>query len=160
MMRPTLLTAAAAIFTLTALTALPAFAATPLEAPAKPVGRLFSTPAQRAELDVKRNNGTLGMPDAPPAPPVEVVNTPPEPPPPMVLNGVVRRSGGKSTVWINDEPQIGTVLAGSAVNPAGAAGSPGSPSALSLRTSSGKPVQLKPGQRYEASEDRVRDAYQ
>jgi hypothetical protein len=153
MMRRTLL-ATAAIFVLTEL---PAFAATPLGPPAGPVGRLFSTPAQRAELDVKRNNGTLGMPDVPPAPPVEVVNTPPEPPPPMVLNGVVRRSGGKSTVWINDEPQSGTALAGSAASPAGVAGSP---PALSLRTSSGKPVQLKPGQRYEASEDRVRDAYQ
>jgi hypothetical protein len=151
------LSAAAAFAAAVLSTELPAAAAAPLEPPAGPVGRLFSTPAQRAELDVKRNNGTLGKPDTPPAPVEQAPQAPPEPPAPLVLNGIVSRSGGKSTVWVNDEPQNGTPLAGAAGSQAQGRGAPAS---LSLRTQSGKAVRLKPGQRYDAAEDKVRDAYQ
>jgi hypothetical protein len=65
------------------------------------LGRLFFEPAQRALLDVARNQRdrrtTVTTADTEPAA---------APPGPEILtyNGVVRRSDGKSTVWINGKP--------------------------------------------------------
>ncbi|MFN0303093.1 MAG: hypothetical protein ACKVQU_22370 [Burkholderiales bacterium] len=66
------------------------------------LGRLFFDPQQRAELDRLR----LQPPKAPPRP-RQIVETPivaPQPPKDVTLNGYVTRSGGRSTVWINDQP--------------------------------------------------------
>lgn len=66
------------------------------EAPAaEPLGRLFYTPAQRAQLDVARSQKSRApleseKEDAMPAPDV------------VIYGGVVRRSDGKTTVWINN----------------------------------------------------------
>ena len=58
---------------------------------ADPLGRLFFTPAQRATLDagnkVKDTNGQ--------AAPVR------QGPPTVILNGIVVRSDGESTIWVN-----------------------------------------------------------
>ncbi|HSQ04177.1 MAG TPA: hypothetical protein VLN59_09085 [Burkholderiales bacterium] len=62
---------------------------------ADPLGRLFYTPAQRTQLDTARNHRT----------PTSVVESPieaPPAPPALTYSGVVRRSDGKSTVWINN----------------------------------------------------------
>ncbi|MBI4756511.1 MAG: hypothetical protein HY778_14065 [Betaproteobacteria bacterium] len=56
----------------------------------EPLGRLFLTPEQRAALSRGR---TLGLPQGPTT--REHAYT---------LNGVVRRSGGRSTAWINGVP--------------------------------------------------------
>ncbi len=62
---------------------------------AEPIGRLFMTPEERADLDALRALGndavaaTLGQPH--PASPDQQV----------VLNGVVRRSRGPDVVWVN-----------------------------------------------------------
>jgi hypothetical protein len=56
-------------------------------------GRLFFTPEQRAALDARRK---ARIPDKPAAVIVES--------PVTRLDGVVSRSGGKSTVWVNGEP--------------------------------------------------------
>jgi hypothetical protein len=56
------------------------------------LGRLFFTPEQRAELDARRR---ARVPDKPAA----VVTASPT----MRLDGYVKRSGGKSTVWVNGE---------------------------------------------------------
>lgn len=82
----------------------PAFAAEPL-------GRFFFTPAQRAQLDTARtqkNRAALSggkSEDAAPAPEV------------LTYGGAVRRSDGKSTVWlnnhaINDRAATGGVVVG------------------------------------------------
>ncbi len=67
------------------------------------LGRLFFDPQQRAELDRLR----LQPPKAPPRP-RQIVEAPiivaPQPPKDVTLNGYVTRSGGRSTVWINDQP--------------------------------------------------------
>lgn len=55
-------------------------------------GRLFFTPEQRAALDARRK---ARMPDKPAAVVVES--------PVTRLDGLVTRSGGKSTVWVNGE---------------------------------------------------------
>lgn len=64
---------------------------------ADPLGRLFYTPAQRLQLDTLRNEKKTAPPAAEPEQPVPV---------PEVLryDGSVRRSDGKTTVWINNRP--------------------------------------------------------
>ena len=64
---------------------------------AEPLGRLFFTPAQRAQLDVARSQksrATLASDQEEAAPVPEVVT----------YGGIVRRNDGKTTVWINNRP--------------------------------------------------------
>jgi hypothetical protein len=78
--------------TLSALAGL-LFAAASAAAMAQDLGRLFFTPEQRAELDARRR---ARVPDKPAAALVESPST--------TLDGYVKRSGGRSTVWLNGEP--------------------------------------------------------
>ncbi|MBI4196061.1 MAG: hypothetical protein HY526_13400 [Betaproteobacteria bacterium] len=76
---------------------------------AEPLGRLFFTPAQRAQLDAARGD-KLRAPLA--AEPEEA----PRAPEVVTYGGLVRRSDGKTTVWINDRPtDDGTGATGSPV---------------------------------------------
>jgi hypothetical protein len=59
---------------------------------AQELGRLFFTPEQRAALDARRK---ARVPDRPS--PAVVAS------PTTKLDGYVKRSGGKSTVWVNGE---------------------------------------------------------
>ncbi len=63
-------------------------------AAAQELGRLFFTPQQRAELNARRK---ARVPDKPAA--VAVVESPR-----TRLDGYVKRSNGKSTVWLNGDP--------------------------------------------------------
>ncbi len=63
-------------------------------APAQSLGRLFFTPQERAALDARRR---AGVPDRPSADDVAA--------PTARIDGQVLRSDGKSTVWVNGEPQ-------------------------------------------------------
>lgn len=103
------------------------------------LGRLFSSPEERAQLDASRS-GTppAGAAQAPPAPP-----PPPPPGPPMELNGLVQRSSGRSTVWLNQAPQQ------EPHNQVSGA------SQLTLRLSNGQVVVLKPGQQYDPASGSV-----
>lgn len=57
-----------------------------------PLGRLFFTPDQRAQLDMLRTKRVVAS------------QTKDEPAPEVVTyNGIVRRSDGKTTVWVNNE---------------------------------------------------------
>ncbi len=58
------------------------------ETASEPLGRLFHTPQQRAVLDQKRlgNHG------------------PTEESGPLTINGMVRRSSGRQTIWLNGQP--------------------------------------------------------
>jgi hypothetical protein len=59
---------------------------------AEPLGRLFFTPEQRAQLDTLRTRKVVA------------VQTKDEPPPEIVsYSGIVRRSDGKTTVWVNNQ---------------------------------------------------------
>ena len=60
---------------------------------AQEIGRLFFTPDQRAALDARRR---ARVPDKPAAAPVVATPT-------TRLDGFVRRSDGRSTVWVNGE---------------------------------------------------------
>jgi hypothetical protein len=68
-------------------------AAASAAAAAQQLGRLFFTPEQRAELDARRK---ARVPDKPAATLIESPST--------TLDGYVKRSGGKSTVFLNGEP--------------------------------------------------------
>ncbi|GBG13689.1 uncharacterized protein NMK_1240 [Novimethylophilus kurashikiensis] len=54
-----------------------------------PLGRLFFTPAERRQLEQS----------SPPQPP-----STPAPLPKLEINGIVQRSDGKGTVWLNRQP--------------------------------------------------------
>jgi len=61
---------------------------------AEPLGRLFFTPQQRAMLDNARHQKIK----------IAVEPEAPAPPEKISVNGVVKRSDGQSTVWINNRP--------------------------------------------------------
>ena len=65
----------------------------PAMAQAQELGRLFFTPDQRAALDARRK---ARVPDKPAAVPQAEQPT-------TRVDGAVRRSGGRSTVWVNGE---------------------------------------------------------
>ena len=109
------------------------------------LGRLFLSPEQRAQLDAQRYGPPAPDPAmAAPAPPPP----PPPPAPPVELNGLVQRSSGRSTVWLNQEAQI---------EPHNRLAS-GKPGTLTLRLSNGQVVLLQPGQRYDPASGTVSEA--
>ncbi len=106
------------------------------------LGRLFSTPGERQQLDAQR-----GMPPAPAiaeAPPPAA--PPPAPPEPVTVDGVVRRSNGVSTVWLNQQPRHDARISG-----------PPSKPLVSVPLASGATVLAKPGQRVDVSAGTVRE---
>jgi hypothetical protein len=63
----------------------------------EPLGRLFFTPEERANLDRARlTGGNLDQ---------EQESTPDQQPESLTLNGIVKRSSGKITVWVNHAVQ-------------------------------------------------------
>ncbi|MGH8716012.1 MAG: hypothetical protein ACREUI_04675 [Burkholderiales bacterium] len=64
-----------------------------LSSAAEPLGRLFYTPQQRSTLDNARRQNIK----------VDVVTETPAPEN-ISVNGVIKRSDGQSTVWINNQP--------------------------------------------------------
>jgi hypothetical protein len=117
----------------------------------QPLGRLFFTPAQRASLDVARSQRARTAlstektdEDATPVPQT------------ITYSGVLRRSDGKTTVWINNQPVHDRQSAGAAaivgrVRPDGS---------VTLQVpQSGRSVILKPGQSVELLSGAVEEGY-
>ena len=94
--------------------------ASPVQARPVQLGRLFSSPEQRAQLDAQRSG-----------------------PPPVQLDGLVQRSSGRSTVWLNQTPQQEPY---NRLAPGGQ---------LTLTLSNGQVVVLKPGQQYDPASGTV-----
>lgn len=115
-------------------------AAKPATRTVEPLGRVFFTPAQRASLDLARTQrARTALPtDGSEETAAPVAQT-------ITYGGMVRRSDGKSTVWINNRP-VGDREAGAGtivgrVRPDGG---------ISLQVpQSGRSVSLKPGQSVE-----------
>jgi hypothetical protein len=103
-------------------------------AQAQELGRLFFTPEQRQALDARRK---ARVPDKPAA---AVAS------PTMRLDGYVKRSGGRSTVWVNGEST------GDASRiPASSDGR------VPVQIDTGGRVGLKPGQTLDRGSNEVRD---
>ncbi len=107
---------------------------------AQELGRLFFTPEQRDALDARRK---ARVPDKPAAAEVAA--------PTLRLDGYVKRSGGRSTVWVNGE----------SISEGTSAGSPridSGDSRVSVTVGdSPARVQLKPGEVLDRGNGEVRD---
>ena len=119
------------------------------------LGRLFFSPAERARLDELRRR-----PSAPQSPVAAAKSEPaPLPPPPqyVTLNGVVRRSDGSTTVWLNNKPvRGGKTDEGVMVVPSGR----GTPGNVTVRVpQTGRSVDLKVGQQLEVQSGQVQETY-
>ena len=113
-------------------------------AQAQELGRLFFTPEQRAALDARRK---ARVPDKPAAAPVTES-------PVTRIDGAVRRSGGKSTVWVNGE----TIPEGA--QPDGARATPRSPHPGRVSIPTGENEQrreLRVGESLDRGSGEVRD---
>lgn len=123
-----------------------------------PIGRLFTTPAERDSLDRQRETGGPGgaapvqmaPAPAPELPPVQAAPALAPPPAPIVVSGIVTRSDGKSTVWINGVPQDDQPVA--TVD--------GVAPAVTVVLPSGQQATLKAGQGVDVTTGAVGDALQ
>jgi hypothetical protein len=116
-----------------------------------PLGRLFFTPSQRASLDVARTQRArtaLSTEKSEEATAAPVPQT-------LTYDGAVRRSDGKSTVFVNGRPvnekdsAAGTIV-----------GSVRQDGSVSLQIpQSGRSVELKPGQRVELLSGAIEESY-
>ena len=103
---------------------------------AQELGRLFFTPEQRRALDARRK---ARVPDKPAA--AAVVS------PTLRLDGYVKRSGARSTVWVNGEP------VDNANPPAG-----GSDARVNVPVGESRSrVELKPGEVLDRGNGEIRD---
>jgi hypothetical protein len=119
---------------------------------AEPLGRLFFTPAQRAQLDVARKQRTRTSLATESTEETTAAPTPQT----ITYEGAVRRSDGKSTVWINSRPvqekesASGGVIVGRVRADGG----------VSLQIpQSGRAVELKPGQSIELLSGAIEEKY-
>lgn len=114
---------------------------------AEPLGRLFFTPEQRAQLDSLRTKKVVAA---------QVKD---EPAPEFVsYNGLIRRGDGKTTVWVNNKPLSETEIrdAGSLV---GRVERDGRIAVQTGPATSTQSLRLKVGQRAELGTGRVEENY-
>lgn len=89
-------------FKLLCLVIMPLMVSKPVLAEQVELSRLFYTPAQRAQLESARTRNVTRL--APPS----VPNQPAPPPAPTRFDGIVIRSDGQSTRWVDGKAEVGT----------------------------------------------------
>lgn len=117
-----------------------------------PLGRLFLSPEQRVALDNARRNRIRAEAIA------AAADKKPKIPPArsITINGIVSRSDGESTVWVNGRPTDGETEDGLRV-----AVSPGGQSSIVVREpEKGRKVRLKVGQRADLLTGRIEESYE
>ncbi len=118
---------------------------------AEPIGRLFLTPQERHALDEMREHGTAASASdiLAAAQPTHTAT------PRIIVNGIVERSDGKTTVWLNQlqQPENGRSQ-DIAVIP-----SIKHSSAVLIRLPSGKSIAMKAGQTFDTAQGIVREGY-
>ena len=115
-------------------------------------GRVFLTPQQRAALDNARRNRVRAAAVA------AAADKKPKPPPvqDVTINGVVKRSDGETTIWVNGRPTDGETDDGMQVM-----ASPGTDSSIVVREpEKGRKVRLKVGQHVDLTTGRVQESYE
>jgi hypothetical protein len=127
---------------------------------AQPLGRLFTTPAERAQLDTLRASRPQRQEAAEPessagAPQTGLDLPPPPPPAPFTMNGLVVRSEGPNTAWVDGRPVLRAEDSeeGMRVNTRDA----GPDGAAVTVLQGGQAVRLKPGQTYLPDQGEVSD---
>lgn len=116
---------------------------------AEPLGRLFYTPAQRAQLDTLRAQKNV-------APPAQETKEPPVIPEALTYSGIVRRSDGRSTVWINKR----MVNDGKAADDLSVSSRSRSDDRVSVRLpQAAGPVELRVGQSFDVQTGTVTEPY-
>ncbi len=110
---------------------------------ADPVGRIFFSPEQRIQLDALRTKKAVASP----------VRDEPIPET-VTYNGIVRRSDGKTTVWINDEALSETSL----LNKQSLVGKVGRDGRILLQASQAA-IQLKVGQSATVFSGKVEESF-
>ena len=120
-------------------------------AAAQSIGRLFFTPAERAQLDAARVNKRAAEPPS--------AAKSAEPPPPhtqvITYNGIVRRSDGKATLWLNSRPADEK----EALSSLPVSGRVRADGGVTLQVpSTGSTIDLRVGQRAELQTGRVSEA--
>ena len=113
--------------------------------------RLFSTPEERARLDILRRSHEHRTP---PAPPTQVEGAPFAPS--LTVNGLVTRSSGADSVWVNGERVSRGERTQAGIRVRAAAGAR---VRVTLPRGAGT-VRLKAGQNLDLETGVVRDAYQ
>lgn len=117
-----------------------------------PIGRLFTTPAERASLDRLRDAGGRAPEPAqvqgPAVTEAQAAPAPPPPPEPISVTGIVRRSDGTSVVWINGVPQTDQAVSRTE----------GGTPAATVMLPSGQRATLKAGQAVDVNTGAVGDA--
>ena len=117
------------------------------------LGRLFFTPEERVRLDASRKEALANAA----RPKAETPAAAPRPAPVarvLTLNGIVQRSDGESTVWVNGKP-----VSQRGGGPAVAPGSVGADTAGLVLPESGRRVRLKVGQSVEANSAVIEEGY-
>ena len=123
---------------------------------AQPIGRLFTSPAERSNLDYLRQTKKKLIAPVVAAPTDAMEATPVELPEAVNLQGYVKRNDGKQgTVWINNQ-----ALQENSHNKEVAVGSlPQDSNRVPLKLSgNGKRLNLKAGQVYDPESNRVHEA--
>ncbi len=134
-----------------ALPAAPIGSASQPAATAPAMGRLFYTPAQRATLDDMRKRPQAALA-------LEQKSSLPPAPEYVTLNGIVRRSDGATTVWLNDKQVRGRESEeGLKISPARSGSTPNHVTVVVPQT--GHAVDLKVGQQLEVNSGAVKERY-
>jgi len=116
-----------------------------------PMGRMFFSPAQRAALDESRLRPVaISLPEPKPLPP---------PPEYVTLDGVVRRSDGATTVWINNRRVEGNQTA-EGLEVANSKGASGRGNITVVVPQTGRSVDLRVGQQFEVTSGKVKERYE
>lgn len=124
-----------------------AFAALPALAQGESLGRLFFTPDERSNFDRARLTGGGAEQEGAPAQQMDSIT----------LNGIVKRSGGKTTVWVNNSAQHESDWPPGTKRQASKTRLPDFPV---LVQKTGKTVTLKVGQTLNVDSGEIRENYQ
>lgn len=121
---------------------------------AQNLGRLFFTPAERADMDRMRAKYKPGE-KIPEITKEEMIVEESEAPKQLVVNGFVKRSSGNNTTWINQEPRLVSNNSQNIIVQQKMAQAP----KVSVSLPTGKRLKLKAGQSVDLETGKVREVY-